>query len=63
MLEGLRHLFAARPLFQHRVFRGTAPRYSVSRDGRFLVNLMESELAITVILNWFQQLQRGPVIP
>jgi Tol biopolymer transport system component len=35
----------------------TAAQYTVTHDGRFLVNIHRSEGTITVILNWFDQLK------
>jgi eukaryotic-like serine/threonine-protein kinase len=37
----------------------TRARYSISRDGRFLIREGSSQLSITVIVNWFEQLKRG----
>ena len=44
------------PLFQAR----TGGRYGIARDGRFLMREGGSNLSVTVILNWFEQLKGGP---
>jgi Tol biopolymer transport system component len=35
------------------------PRCSISKDGRFLMRLAATDLSITVIVNWFEQLRGG----
>ena len=53
---------APKPLFPVRFGLtplGVSARYSVSKDGRFLMRLASSDLTITVIINWFEQLKRG----
>ena len=52
---------APKPLFRPRF--GLNPlavrtRYSVSKDGRFLMRLASMDLSIAVIINWFDQLNR-----
>ena len=51
-----------KPLFRPRFGEtplATRARYSVATDGRFLIKEGASELSVTVILNWFEQVKRG----
>jgi len=44
------------PLFQSGLFRPSTASYSVSRDGRFLMQLPVAGPAVTVIINWAEAL-------
>lgn len=47
-----------RPRFTDNPLAGA--RYDVAADGHFLVREGASDLLITVIINWFEQMKRGP---